>query len=126
MNDSEDGPDDFFERKRTYQRKVVPAWNQHTSPSEVNVNNPVVFFFPTSNKKDPEEEGWINPKMYKRRMLSKKMFNRKRRAQKRAWRGLSKRLKDEWRFRRYPRDESGKVQLGQFKKRANSAYVGLR
>lgn len=124
--DEPDGPDSFFSRKKTWRRKVEPAWNQHTSPTKVEAGQDVVFFFPQHNKKNHEDNGWVNPKMWKRRRLTKKMLARARRTRKRAWRSLSKRLKDEWRFRRFPRDESGKVVPGQFRKRSDPAYVGLR
>jgi len=125
--DEPDGPDSFFERKKTYQRAVVPAWNQHTSYSKVRMNEDFVFFFPQkNNKQDPSQNGWINPKMYKKRRLSRRLLARARRTRKRAWRQLSKKLQDEWRFRRFPRDESGKVVTGQFRKRSDPGYVGMR
>ena len=85
--------------------------------------------------RDTEYQGYVNPKMYKRPqavadtvdssriMPDKKAISRARRTKKRAWRKLpgsqmrteqvstrSNRLQKEWKFRRYPRDESGKAE----------------
>jgi len=118
-DEQEDGPDRFFDgRKRTWNRKVVPAWNRYTSPTGIGAHGDrtgyekAVFFFPAVDRKTPENNGWINPRMYKRRGLTKKMLRRARRDRKRAWRKLSNRLQDEYRFKRFPRDESGRVIQG--------------
>eukprot|EP00929_Paragymnodinium_shiwhaense_P004060 TRINITY_DN104791_c0_g1_i1.p1 TRINITY_DN104791_c0_g1~~TRINITY_DN104791_c0_g1_i1.p1 ORF type:complete len:265 (+),score=46.05 TRINITY_DN104791_c0_g1_i1:57-797(+) len=127
FDEEEEEEDDFFERKKPRERKVEPAWNKYTSPSKVEVSHDCVFFFPNPGKNDPMTEGWINPKMYKKKHLSLKMLHRQRRNKKRAWRKLSKRLKDEWRLRRYPRDESGNIAAGTFgpRNRYNPAFLKL-
>lgn len=124
--DESDGPDNFFYRNPRAPKKVVPAWNGHTSPTKVKMSEPVVFFFPTEDKQDPANNGFVNPRMYKRRTLCKRLRVRRFRDRKRAWRQLSRRLKDEWRFRRFPRDESGKVIPGVFQRRTNPAYIALK
>mmetsp|Transcript_15160 Transcript_15160/g.33320 ORF Transcript_15160/g.33320 Transcript_15160/m.33320 type:complete len:243 (+) Transcript_15160:43-771(+) len=125
--EDEDGPDLFLSRQRNFKPKVVPAWNRFTSPSQKTMDQPAVFFFPQFKGVKSEENGWINPKMYKKARLPKKLAMRQRRDKKRAWRGLSNRLQDEWRFRRFPRDESGRVVPGLFQDRNRFAKsVGLR
>lgn len=112
--EDEDGPDHFFRRQ---QPKVRPGWNRYTSPSPVRMSNSVTFFFPNKDYRDTENQGFVNPKLYKRIMPDKKMIASARRTKKRAWRKLSNRLQNEWRFRRYPRNESGKVTGGVFNSR---------
>eukprot|EP00913_Durusdinium_trenchii_P024986 g23452.t1 len=126
--EEEDGPDRFFQQPRP---KVRPAWNRYTSPSKVKMSNSVTFFFPNKDElacdyRDTENNGFVNPKMYKRIMPDKKMVARARRTKKRAWRKLSTRLKNEWRYRRYPRDESGKVSGGVFNSRRRPTYLDLK
>merc|ERR1712156_966504 len=100
-DEQEDGPDSFFKRKTRWNRKVVPAWNKYTSPTGIGDHGSkatgyekAVFFFPAVDRKTPENNGWINPRMYKRRGLSKKLLRRARRDRKRAWRKLSNCLQD--------------------------------
>ncbi|CAJ1400346.1 unnamed protein product [Effrenium voratum] len=126
--EEEDGPDHFFRLPNGWKPKVRPAWNRHTSPSKVSMGNSVTFFFPNKAKahQDTEYQGYCNPKMYKRVMPDRKLANRARRTQKRAWRKLSNKLKNEWRFRRYPRDESGKVSHGVFNSRSRPTYLDLK
>eukprot|EP00434_Breviolum_minutum_P003669 symbB.v1.2.003226.t1/scaffold181.1/size282934/7 len=121
--EEEDGPDQFFRRQ---QPKVRPGWNRYTSPSTVRMSNSVTFFFPNKDYRDTEYQGYVNPKLYKRIMPDKKMVARARRTTKRAWRKLSNRLQNEWRFRRYPRDESGKVNPGVFNSRRRPTYLDLK
>lgn len=127
MDDGDrDGPDSFFARKKTWRRNVVPAWHRYISPSKVDVNEKAVFFFPAVDRKNSENEGWVNPKMYKRAMLPKKMLRRARRDRKRAWRKLSNRLQDEYRYRRFPRDESGRVIQGTFGNKNHPLAIKMR
>mmetsp|Transcript_5920 Transcript_5920/g.10718 ORF Transcript_5920/g.10718 Transcript_5920/m.10718 type:complete len:206 (+) Transcript_5920:48-665(+) len=124
--EEEDGPDDFFRRPPSWEPKVQPAWNKFRSPSKQRLNNSVTFFFPNRDYRETDHQNFINPKMYKRTRLSKKLRMRERRTEKRAWRKLSNRLKNEWRFRRFPRDESGKVATGVFNSKRRPTYLDLR
>mmetsp|Transcript_100916 Transcript_100916/g.240500 ORF Transcript_100916/g.240500 Transcript_100916/m.240500 type:complete len:207 (+) Transcript_100916:40-660(+) len=126
MYEDEDGPDDFFNRPPAWEPKVKPAWNTHRSPSKQRLNNSVTFFFPNRDYRETEHQNFINPKMYKRVRPDKKLRMRQRRTEKRAWRKLSNRLKNEWRFRRYPRDESGKVTAGVFNGKRRKTYLDMR
>eukprot|EP00930_Biecheleria_cincta_P022568 TRINITY_DN16474_c0_g1_i1.p1 TRINITY_DN16474_c0_g1~~TRINITY_DN16474_c0_g1_i1.p1 ORF type:complete len:276 (-),score=50.56 TRINITY_DN16474_c0_g1_i1:38-808(-) len=125
-DDNGDQPDAFFEKPPGWRPKVEPAWKGTTSPSKVRMGNPVTFFFPTKDRKDSEHDGMVNPKMYKKIEPSKKAKHRKRRLEKRAWRKMSNRLQSEWRFKRYPRDESGKVTPGEFGGKRGKHFTELR
>eukprot|EP00933_Yihiella_yeosuensis_P052130 TRINITY_DN50139_c0_g1_i1.p1 TRINITY_DN50139_c0_g1~~TRINITY_DN50139_c0_g1_i1.p1 ORF type:complete len:240 (+),score=27.46 TRINITY_DN50139_c0_g1_i1:69-788(+) len=124
--DPSDEPDPFFQRPANWQRKVVPAWNGNKSPSKVQINNDVTFFFPTKGRKESESDGYANVNMYKPREPSKRLKKRHRRQNLRAWRSLSNRLKDEWRFKRLPRDSSGKAVPGVFYGSRRKDYKDLR
>lgn len=119
--DEPDGVDSFFVRKNyAGRRHVEPAWNNQTSWTKKKHGLTAVYFFPQNHKQKPEETGWVNPKMYKRSRLPRQLHNITRRDKKRYWRKMSNRLQDEWRFRRYARDEAGKVVPGLFKYRTRN------
>lgn len=120
-DDPVDGPDAWLVWKM--KRRVVAAWNSNNSTSKVDADNPCVFFFPTDEDRgDPNAEGWVKPKMYKRPKLDGKIAGRRVRARKQEWRKTSKRLQDESRFKRLPRDESGKASTGTFGKTSRTQY----
>jgi len=125
-DDDGDQPDAFFEKRPGWRPKVEPAWKAATSPSRVSMGNSVTFFFPTKDRKDTEHDGMVNPKMYKKIRPSQKASHRARRLEKRAFRKMSNRLQAEWRFKRYPRDESGKVVPGVFGGASRRQYKDLR
>lgn len=101
---------------------MEPGWNGYDSPSKQSLNEPAVYFFPRTGGKynfhqqNPDEEGWVVPKLFKRQQPTKRERKQHRKKTKREWRRMSNRMQDEQRFRRYPRDDSGKVMMGQFRK----------
>mmetsp|Transcript_139361 Transcript_139361/g.277909 ORF Transcript_139361/g.277909 Transcript_139361/m.277909 type:complete len:271 (-) Transcript_139361:76-888(-) len=126
-DDAEDGPDSFFARKKMWKRKAVPAWTRNTSKSKVDINEKAVFFFPAFDRKCPEEKsGWVNARMYRRRTLPKRLLRRARRDRKRAWRKLSVRLREEYRYKRYPRDESGQIIQGTWGNKRHPFAIRMR
>lgn len=127
-NDTEDGPDEFFKPIRKRFQPVQPGYHGYNSPSKVSMNEPVVFWFPSSGGKfkghqqDRDETGWVVPKLYRKTYLSRRMKNKYQIKKKRAWRKTTNRMQDEIRFRRFPRSESGKITLGQFAKRLDPKF----
>jgi len=83
------------------------------------MGQPVVFFFPTEGSVDGDQGGTVYAKLYKYDEPSKKDQKLADRTSKREWRHMSKRLKLEYRFKRYPRDEDGKATTGIWTKQVN-------
>jgi len=123
--DEEDVPDHWFHRRKLERNPVTPAWTGYDTSNKVSFNEPAVFFFPRSGetwkrqRKDPDERGQVVPRLYKLRGKTNRQRKTDQRNEKRAWRKTSNRMQQEQRFKRFPRDESGKVTMGQFRKRLN-------
>merc|ERR1712032_804815 len=111
---------------------VKPGWNGYDSPNKVSKNEPVVFFFPRHGgryrrtRMDPDDKGWVVPRLFKRRGDSKQEKKKQRRDKKRAWRNMTTRMQEEIRFKRFPRDESGRVTMGQFRKQLDPKWKALQ
>lgn len=108
-----DGPDSFFSNPaRKPRHRIQPGWKKRISPNPIHFNQKAVYFTPITDKKDLEWDGYCHPKMYARKRMPRWLHQKYKKAEKQVWRGMSKRMKGEWRFRRLPRDESGKVSGG--------------
>mmetsp|Transcript_68602 Transcript_68602/g.127954 ORF Transcript_68602/g.127954 Transcript_68602/m.127954 type:complete len:218 (-) Transcript_68602:5-658(-) len=122
LDEDEDQPDHFFMKDDRKQSRVVPAWGPTNSSTRASMDVDAVYFHPQSSRKE-DENGWINPKLYKMREPTKEQKMRSRLLRKRKWRKMSKKWKDEARMRRYPRDESGNIVVGRHWKRADPDYA---
>lgn len=115
LDGDEDVPDTFFRRlpndKRN--RPLVPGWRK-TSPTPCNFNEDVVYFFPRYNSMDPDMNGLLKPKLFKLKDQTKREKKRAILNRKNSWSCTTKRLQQEWRYRRIPRDDSGNIIRGKW------------
>jgi len=122
-----DGPDSFFNfSRRENSGKVQPGWKKRISPTPANFRQDVVFFTPITDKKDLEWDGYCHPKMYSKKRVPHWLAQKYKKAELKVWRGMSKRVKGEFRFKRLPRDDNGKVVGGSLFTNRRPKEVWLR
>jgi len=109
----DDGADEFVEKRRqTFRRSYVAAWKPAISSTRADMRAPVVYFHPVKDVNDADADGVVFPKLYKKFELSKEKKRHVKHIRKLHWRGLSNKLKKQWKHRGVARDEAGNVTAG--------------
>lgn len=115
LDGDEDVADLFFRKLPNVRRDrpIVPGWRA-TSPTKLNFNEDVVYFFPRYNSRDPDKNGLLKPNLYKNKNRTKREKKKYILGRKHSWANTSKKLQQEWRYRRVPRDDSGNIIRGKW------------
>lgn len=125
--ENEDGPDRFFAPRlnKDRRRRLVPAWSYDAgSPTKRGFGQDIVYFFPRVDQADPEQDGFVKFKMYKKKELTKREKKKEVQMKARSWRTLTNKLQNEWRYKRIPRDDSGNIIPGKWNGKNSKSYIG--